>query len=572
MLFGLSKKRSQLQNAARVESSRRFVLCILTALVVPVACHFCLAADDVPKSKQTVIGTVTDPQGQPVADATVYLVVPNSAWSDDATVATATTQADGTWSIQADQHPMFGSLTVLVRKDNYAIGVATTRTDQYADINNSAGVRDEVELTVRLQPQRTVQFRVQDAEGNSINDAKLLLQGLFREGQSGQFYWQRPLIRELSWATSADGLVTVDGIPPDHNVVFSIESKPGESQCGYIRSADVDLAEQSVLQLLPTCELEIQLVADDPMLRQDRRILLESRRTRQSEGPTVNDDAGLQSTGTMLTVRTDESGRATAVIAAGDTSIFVPPKSDDTAFAPQSTQVKTEAGETKKVEIAFRPGILVSGSVLTDTGEPIEGVRISLQSAHVQSEADGTFAGTIPSTGNRYGSIVSIPAGYAMPLETSLQMPQETLGKNLADEADASEAETARFTLPPIILRRASVLAGTVRNESGEPVPGAMVTASWVQQENLLSSLRSDTATTDLDGKFELQRVYPGVDVQVTAATSDKSVLQATEVNSSQPTELELTVRSEGMLPIAGEIRGSDGVAVSKPVIKITRG
>jgi protocatechuate 3,4-dioxygenase beta subunit len=158
-----------------------------------------------------------------------------------------------------------------------------------------------------------------------------------------------------------------------------------------------------------------------------------------------------------------------------------------------------------------------------------------------------------------------------MPLESHLRIPQETAVGNVGGQAAAGEAKIAELTLPPIVLRRASMLSGTVRDETGEPVSGAIVTASWIQQENTISSLRSDTTATDAAGKFELTRVYPQVDALVTATTSDKSVMQATAVNSSRLTELELTVTSEGMLPIVGVIQGTDGAAVAKPIIKVTR-
>ena len=190
MFIGISKRRSRLPYFASATSALRFALRIVSALVVLAACDVSFAGDDVPDSRPTVMGTVTDSQDLPVADATVFLVVSSSVWSEDATVTTATTQANGTWSIELGQRPTLGSLTALVRKDGYAIGVSANRSDRYSDINNATRVSDRVELNVLLQPQRTVRFRVQDAEGNSIYDAKLLLQGLFRDGQPILFYWK----------------------------------------------------------------------------------------------------------------------------------------------------------------------------------------------------------------------------------------------------------------------------------------------------------------------------------------------------------------------------------------------
>lgn len=514
----------------------------------------------------TVTGTVTDPQEQPVADARIYLVHTSSTADGEIVVTKGTTNADGTWSIAINPTPTVVA-TAIVHKAGLGIGAASNIDMRRPAQGGQMASNQQLNFAVKLSPARSVQFRLVDADDQPIDDAKIFLQGLFSEGQSPLFYWLEPHVKELSWTTADDGQITIDSIPANHFLTFRIESERGGSQMGFVPPGVS--GDAGVLKLNPVCPLEIQLVADDPALLNNRTISIQCHTTRPSQRAADDMTSTVQVGPSVLTVRTDALGQATAVVTAGSTSISVADRPDDTLFATQMSPIVTNPGEPKRVEINFTPGIQVQGSVVTETGKPIEGVELSFHSRSVRTGADGKYVVTCPKSNHLFGNIVSIPDGYAKPLEEYVRMPGGTpaVAQNGTDAATVT-----KVTLPPMILRRAIPMAGIVRDESGEPVAGATVTAKWVQRDEAgqLSTMKSDTATSGADGTFQLESIYPDVDVHVSAATADKSVVRLTEVNSGSPSNLELTVSSEGMVFIVGAVMGLDGNVVPNAEIQVT--
>ena len=108
-------------------------------------------------------------------------------------------------------------------------------------------------------------------------------------------------------------------------------------------------------------------------------------------------------------------------------------------------------------------------------------------------------------------------------------------------------------------------------DETGRPVSGARVTARWVHRHESYSTLKSDTATSDAQGRFRLRRVLADVDVSVTAQTPDRSVLEATSVHAEKPQELKLTVTPEGMVSIVGSVQGSDNNDIADAAVKVSQ-
>ncbi len=81
-------------------------------------------------------------------------------------------------------------------------------------------------------------------------------------------------------------------------------------------------------------------------------------------------------------------------------------------------------------------------------------------------------------------------------------------------------AGATEFKLPPTELVRGEALGGSVVDESGKYVSGALVRASWGGDENVLQSV---AVRTDSSGRYLLEGLDPLVDLRLTAETDGRS-------------------------------------------------
>ncbi len=111
-------------------------------------------------------------------------------------------------------------------------------------------------------------------------------------------------------------------------------------------------------------------------------------------------------------------------------------------------------------------------------------------------------------------------------------------------------------------------------DETGQPV-AETCTACWTQltedREDGVGGLVFDMATSDASGHFRLHHVHPGVKVSVIAQTQDKGTLQAAELFTDQPQELELTVTPNAMVSIVGWVKGADDSEVTDGSVEVVK-
>jgi RNA polymerase sigma factor (sigma-70 family) len=206
---------------------------------------------------------------------------------------------------------------------------------------------------------------------------------------------------------------------------------------------------------------------------------------------------------------TDDEGHFDIpAIAVGYHGVRTVPRYDSPSYASvKGGLVNVAAGQSTEVVMPLKPAIKVHGEVReSGTGKPIAGVRVAATMAEtgaMTTRADGTYEGYVPPDGTSL-ELRSVPPDYVMPVYPlgSVQIP------------DGVE----KFELPPIELTRAGELRGLVVSEGARPAIGAEVVAEWKSDEG--RSRRAPhrlTVRTGSDGRFLIDRVPEGVDVELSA-------------------------------------------------------
>ncbi len=422
-------------------------------------------------------GTVVDWRGRPVANAEVFgceqlydYAAGRTSWAASSSMITG---QDGRFRLQvtADRKDY---IWVVAWKKGLALGWQSVRFGQ-----------SEQDMIVRLGEPAVLAGTVVDEAGRGISGAmvRLCLKMNWMGGTPGVAF-QKPQ-EWFTTRTDAKGQFRFDHVPADATADFWIEV-PGKASCWtYWEHELSDVA-------------GIQFRAG----RTDIRIVLKPEGILR--GKVVNENSGEGVAGVRLLVRPDAryanyscvppviSGPDGTFIysglAANDYSLqVVAPYSQQADWVGKDVKVTVETGRTAEVNVPVSKGGLVEVTILdAKTEKPIEnaGVNISLPANFglhpcwynsVRTNADGLARLRVP------------------PGESRLRM-----------WADAYEY----FTDPePVIIAKGEsirrqvslvafpVVTGTVRNSSGQPVSGAIVSSKPICEE---------TSHTDEQGRFKV--------------------------------------------------------------------
>ncbi|MGH9384912.1 MAG: carboxypeptidase regulatory-like domain-containing protein, partial [Vicinamibacterales bacterium] len=174
-------------------------------------------------------------------------------------------------------------------------------------------------------------------------------------------------------------------------------------------------------------------------------------------------------------------------------------------------------GATLKVDVVLRASAALSG-IVTDqtTGRVVVGARLRVYQGS-SFTLTGTTAGTIASTDRtgRFTLLGLLPGLYTV--------EAARLGYNRAVRPElrltGGSNSTLAVSLPP-----EARIAGRVVDESGQPIPGAMVTvkhpSALEQLARLMRAGRThvETAITDTTGRFVIRGLAPGRGLRLEAA------------------------------------------------------
>jgi len=412
------------------------------AAILLVGGHAALAA--------MLTGKVVDEQGQPVAQATVWLYYQDAEGLTQELVATGASAADGTFTLEDAAHA--GGQGDAWRLCAYAAGRAP-------DSAYVAEPHEAVELTLR-EP-GILRGQIVDDQGRPVAGARVALVGAFvldREvtGSFAGSLWLQPEVQEVCAArTDATGSFELRAAPRGWQASYDV-SAPGYG------------------------ELTVQARGGEAAFAPLRL---------ERPGSVTGQITGIQApdspAGTRLSLRGELRGEVLSIYreaTAGadgrftfaelqpgtyDLSISKQPSDRSHVRAPRDLLV--EPGGETHVELPAEPTTVVSGRVVADdTGEGLGGAEVRLAEyseqatyeVHGQADAEGRFE--IPCLQGQAIVDITPPAGYL----------SEAMAGTPGPAVNVGAVETV---VEDIRLKRAQTLAITVVDEAGQPVADAAV-------------------------------------------------------------------------------------------------
>jgi hypothetical protein len=162
--------------------------------------------------------------------------------------------------------------------------------------------------------------------------------------------------------------------------------------------------------------------------------------------------------------------------------------------------------------LSLRPGVEVSGVFRVEEGfgklaSPISATRIGLQNPDeglfpsVNAKTDGAFKLPPLAIGQYLLNVNGLPQGTYI---KSVRYGSKDVTRSLIELSESGEA------LEIVLSVKAATLAGSVRNDNGDPIPGVMVTA-WPKNLNP-GTVTGGIASvySDQDGTFTIGGLEPG--------------------------------------------------------------
>ena len=297
-----------------------------------------------------ITGTVTDQADGPLPGAALALTDANGD-----VVATTTTDADGAYSFPGFVATDGYTVTVTVPEGKIAVSPSAQAVDLTTD-DGSADfeVRDIVPVAVS--------GRVVDEEDAGVPGAVITIDGV------------EPV------ATDADGGFLMEGVPAGPHTV-EITPPPGFTTTETAEIIVPDDSEEPIV-------LEELVVVENPDLSGTVRV----------DGTGIADVTIAASDGvdTVTTVTDDEGTFTFPRLPAGEYEITITPPDGYIATGPTTRTEELTTDDLAGIDFELaRPGS-ISGAVLTDEGDPLAGVVLTVESDDISQEvttdASGAYA------------------------------------------------------------------------------------------------------------------------------------------------------------------------------------
>jgi protocatechuate 3,4-dioxygenase beta subunit len=120
--------------------------------------------------------------------------------------------------------------------------------------------------------------------------------------------------------------------------------------------------------------------------------------------------------------------------------------------------------------------------------------------------------------------------------------------------------DAAEFDLPPIELDRAGDVAGTVVDEQGQPIPGAVILAAWpVDEGPNRRGWRKATALSGLDGRFRVRGAIEGAEAELTAVRGPLRTPKPVTARVGDPEPARLVLDSSQSAALSGRVVDEQG-------------
>ena len=494
----------------------------------------------------TLSGTTTLPDGQPVPDARITVYTQGGIF--DRGVTTVTTDAQGRY--RAELSPGEYALHVQVNEGNYRdfdIPIGNYQnTRQVENIDLSMDVVEDIVL-----PYVSFSGRTLDSNGVPVSGVEVYI-GIGRASSEnnysslGRFTVRSDEQGEFSALT-----------PPG---TYDIDLKPPSDESGYgitsYKSVDLTTDTQSDLVIESANTLSGTMTLPDGQPVPDARI-------------TVYTQGGIFDRG-VTTVTTDAQGRYRAELSPGEYALHVQVNEgnyrdfDIPIGNYQNTrQVENIDLSMDVVEDIVLPYVSFSGRTLDSNGVPVSGVEVYIGIGRASSENNYSSLGRFTVRSDEQGefSALTPPGTY----DIDLKPPSDESGYGITSY---KSVDLTTDTQSDLVIESANTLSGTMTLPDGQPVPDARIT---VYTQGGIFDRGVTTVTTDAQGHYRAE-LSPGeyaLHVQLNEGNyRDFDIPIGNYQNTRQVENIDLSmdVVEDIVLPhigLSGRTLDSNGVPVS---------
>ena len=482
----------------------------------------------------TLSGTVTEPDGRPLAGAEVLLAgLPVYA---PPIVARGQTDAEGRFAIErpaalAGENRIVTPILWVV-KPGYRLSLTRFR-------GPLPGPAEPVRVV--LGPAGKAEVRVEGPDGHPIAGAKV------RVERCGPDSLRLPeeVTNLIETAIDKDGLAVIDAAANEDLAYVAVVSGSFGTQGRPFRPVT---PQPKRVRLRPTAALEGRLVADDPAMVRGWQV---SAYTRVGDPRARDPETNGFAQGT-----TDGRGRFVfPVIAEGRLQLELKPPRDLPLMADLPVGVSIVGGRENALEIPLRRVATITGLVREQgTGQPIAGAEVILYPS-----GGGVTRSAKTDEQGRY-AFFSRPG--AMTVSLSLAPPTHARRPGLNQKEVRVPAGGERVEVEPLeAIPAAPPLRFVVRDEAGRPSAGAAIRGQ--------SSSRYIPRMTDNRGEFAVPGIPPGEQVSVEVRHGERLTDGPVHATAGRTEPVPVTIVPGLAVAIAGRVLGDGGAPIPEAVVKL---
>jgi RNA polymerase sigma factor (sigma-70 family) len=481
------------------------------------------ATKDDASARMTVVGRVLDPEGRPVPDARLAVLVDrppqlgdiNDGHHRDDLLGTASADADGRFALG------FPALSAGRVAYPFLLVAAPGRGSKIVVLRTDAP-RQEVSIT--LAPEEPVECRLVDVQGQPAAGVVVHVAGLAHPSEP-QTHDARGVTNlwPSSATTDPGGRFRMPGLNKDIKVTFEVEDPHYARQAFSLHAEKPgagELKPGSAIVLNPPQTVEVHILhADDGNPVADARVDVQSEV--ENHVPTLNIAHG----------RTDGRGHANVNAWPGASFRIQVHAPEGEPYVPRETYIGwPKAAVTQSVEVKLERGAVVQGRLIEDpTGKPVNDAWVIYHQTHrhnpryrhlpdieVASRPDGTFTLVVP-PGPGHLLVQGPRHDHACVMTSYGEMgvgirPSYHIFPNAHAALDIMDGEATHSI--ELKLRRAITVKGLVLTPDGKPVAQAIAFGRghmWYREDTYHTRMYSNGPPwiAVKDGQFEITGCDP---------------------------------------------------------------
>jgi hypothetical protein len=539
-----------------------------------------------PAARMTVTGRVLDPAGKPVPGASVMVYAQSMAMGIRNSperiypreIGRATSDASGRFRLDA---PRTSSAS---HADFGAVALATGHGAGWAMLDPDA---EKPNAEIALRPERVIQGRLFDLQGQPARDVKLSVTAIrrvldkrpnvpLRENFEGPAFWWAHPDDLPGWprpaTTGADGRFTLHGVGPGLRVFLSVHDPRFFNQSIEVDTVADPGAKPLSIALQPARTISGRVTYADtgkPVL--NARVIV-----------TGFDQLQVGVGARPFLSETDSEGRFRTNTGPGDSGVLSVAPPDGQPYLGAYKEIDWPKGAVAQaVDLTLPRGVMIRGTVTEQgSGRPVAGAvvmylprltpdegRTGNRGAPTETAADGSFEIAVPPQ----------PGHLVVRGPTDDYIYQE-IGDDLVYEGRPGGRRIyAHAFLAPdlkpggesrdvrVSLRRGVTVKGRVLGPDGRPVPDAWMIGR-ITTGRPLAMLRAWTGRqhgTALNGRFELHGLDHDTEIPVHFLDPKRKLGATARVSGKLASGEPITVRLEPCGTATARLVGPDGKPVA---------